>query len=218
MTIIKPMHFKCAICKESNEFHVPMSATSVGSPDLDTRPSEMARSLIYNLIQRCNSCGYCAFDISNCKNNTKIIVKSDQYQDILNDKSLPTVAASYMALSYENIQHNKFSEAAWNLIHSAWICDDESKHELAKVFRKKSLECIAKAKAKNQKISDQDEACELIKIDLCRRSGLYSEAITICESINQKTADEMLLKIIKFQISLIHNRDTSAHTVSEAMN
>ena len=89
---------------------------------------------------------------------------------------------------------------------------------MAILLRKNSLESIAMAEAKGQKISDQDGASEAIKIDLYRRSEQFSEALVLCKSMGETDCDDVMRKIINFQISLIHKKDTSAHTVSEALD
>lgn len=215
MTVIVPNLLQCAVCGNNGEHCVILSTNSIGYPDLDTRPPEMARSLIYSLIQRCHSCGYCSYDISKCKSKTKYIVASDEYHKIVNDRSMPNEAASYLALAYESAQYNDFVQAAWNVIRSAWICDDRSSIKKAVMLRKLALDYIAKAEARGKKIAEQDGASEAIKIDLLRRSGMFSEAMAFCEAT--KNADDDLLKVIKYQKKLIESNDVSAHTVSEAL-
>lgn len=207
----------CGVCSETSEHYLVQSFSSYGYPDLDTRPSEMARSLIYNLIQRCHSCGYCSYDISKCKSQTKNIVVSEEYQRIVNNQSVPSEAASYIALAYENEQYKDFVQAAWSVIRSAWICDDSSNIKQASTLRKMALNHIAKLEAKGLKLIPQDGATETIKIDLLRRSGMFTLAMALCYATIEMPIDNTLLTIIKYQVQLIQMKDVAAHNIREAI-
>lgn len=218
MTIILPSLLDCGVCNQISEHYILQSFSSFGYPDLDTRPSEMARSSIYNLIQRCHSCGYCSYDITKCKSKSKLIVASEEYQKIITDKSVPNEAASYLALAYEQAQYKDFVQAAWNVIRAAWICDDRSNINKAIIHRKLALEHIEKAMSMGQMIIEQEGTTEAIKIDLLRRSGMFEQAIALCDVASEMDIDDLLLKIIKYQISLIQMKDMEAHKIPESIN
>ena len=155
MTTMQENEVECCVCGKTSTHMGIASTNSFGSPDLDTRPPEMQRSTIYYWIQRCPSCGYCSSDLSNCSDNVNGIVESEEYQNIINDQSIPDEAASFLALSYEKQQSHQYSDSAWRAIHAAWICDDKGNDEAARKCRIKALSMIEKGEANSQKIADQ---------------------------------------------------------------
>ncbi len=155
MTTMFKKEVECCVCGEKNSHTGIGSTNSFGSPDLDTRPPEMQRSTIYHWIQRCPSCGYCSSDLSKCSNNTKEIIKSVEYQNIVKNNVTPEVASSFLALSYEKEQSNQYSDSAWMAIHASWICDDENNSEVSTRCRKQAISLIEKANSQAQKIAVQ---------------------------------------------------------------
>lgn len=53
MTTMYEEDFESYVCGTKSNHMAIGSTNSFGSPDLDTRPPEMARSTIYQFIQRC---------------------------------------------------------------------------------------------------------------------------------------------------------------------
>lgn len=218
MTTIFEEVVECCICGEKSNHMGIRSTSSFGSPDLDTRPAEMQRSTIYHLIQRCPSCGYCSSDLSTSTDKTKEIVGSKEYQNIIRDNEKPEVAASFLALSYENEQQQRYSDSAWRAIHAAWICDDKNNIESAIKCRNKAISLIEKANYHGQKIADQAGASEAITIDLMRRSGMYQEALELSAAMKVKGIDEVIKQVIQYEEELIEKKDVTAHTISEALS
>ena len=217
MTTMYEKKVQCCVCGEKSNHKVVRSSYSHGSSDLDTRPSEMMRSTIYYSIQRCPSCGYCASDLSECSSKVKDHVESKEYQNIIGNKAIPKVAASFLALSYEKQQTHQYSESAWAAIHAAWICDDKNKQKASKECRKKAISMIESANAHSQKMGDQAGATEVLTIDLMRRAGMFDQALKLAEDTKTKDIEEIILQIIAYEESLIESKDIDSHTVSEAL-
>ena len=177
----------------------------------------MTRSTIYYSIQRCPSCGYCAPDLSECSGDVKVHVESNEYQEIIGNKAIPKVAASFLALSYEKQQTHQYSESAWAAIHAAWICDDKNKQKASKECRKKAISMIENANAYSQNIGDQAGATEALTIDIMRRAGMFEQALKLAEETKTKDIEEIILQIIAYEESLIESKDIDSHTVSEAL-
>jgi hypothetical protein len=208
---------ECCVCGEISNEAVIASTNGFGSDDLDTRPPEMERSTIEFWIHRCPSCGYCSPDISKSSDNTKEIVGSKEYKEIIEGNERPVIAASFLALSYEREKQYNYAGAAWNAIHAAWFCDDKEDAEGSIACRKQAVYLIEKANEHKQKLSDKEGASEVITIDLMRRSGMYQEALKLAERIKQKNIDENLVLVIEYEEKLITQKDLSAHTVSEVL-
>ena len=177
----------------------------------------MTRSAIYYSIQRCPSCGYCASDLSEISGDVKAHVESKEYQEIIGNKAIPKVAASFLALSYEKQQTHQYSESAWAAIHAAWICDDKNKQKASKECRKKAISMIESANAHSQNMGDQAGATEVLTIDLMRRAGMFEQALKLVEETKTKDIEEIILQIIAYEESLIESKDIDSHTVSEAL-
>ncbi|MHB1354681.1 MAG: hypothetical protein ACYCZF_01750 [Anaerolineae bacterium] len=69
----------CRLCGRPNSFITASYSTSLGWPDLDTRPPETTRSNLPYWIQRCPSCGYCAPDLSLGRLQTAAFISSNLY-------------------------------------------------------------------------------------------------------------------------------------------
>ena len=217
MTTMHQEKVKCCVCGKKSNHDVVGSSYSHGSSDLDTRPPEMTRSTIYYSIQRCPSCGYCASDLSECSGVLKFSVESKEYQKIIGNKSIPKVAASFLALSYLKQQTLNYAESAWAAIHAAWICDDKNKEKASKECRKKAISMIENANAHSQNMGDQAGATEALSIDLMRRAGMFEQAFKLAEETKSKDIEEIIMQVITYEESLIESKDIDSHTVSEAL-
>jgi len=209
---------KCHICGEKSNHAGVGSTNAFGPPDLDTRPPEMERSTIYCWIQRCPSCGYCSYNISECDNEVREIVTSKEYQNIVSDSEMPKVAASFLALSYQNEMQEKYHDSVWGAIHAAWICDDENNLESSTKCRKQAISLIEKSNNHNQKFTNQAGASETITIDLMRRSGMHQEALELSAALKTEEFEEIIRQVIQYEEELIAKGDTAAHTISEVNN
>jgi len=219
MTTMDNIKVICCVC-DTESIHISVGSTNAfGYPDLDTRPPEMERSTIVYLIQRCPSCGYCASDLSECLGDTEVLVNSKNYQDILGTPSIPKEAASYLASSYIYEQLREYSQSAWGAINASWICDDENDALAAKKCRERAIEMIeiGQALLLFQNLSDQAGASEAITIDLMRRVSRFQDARNLAEQTKEKEIDNVILKIINFEETLIDNQDIDSHTIDEAL-
>lgn len=217
MTTMSENEVKCCVCGNKSSHRSIRSTNALGSSDLDTRPPEMMRSLIHYLIQRCPVCGYCSYDLSQCNLNTEEIVKSQEYQEFLNNRAIPEVAASFLALSYEKQQAQQYSTAAWSAIHAAWICDDANQYEPSKQCREMAIALIEQGEEKSQTIADPVGESEAITIDLMRRAGMFQKAMELVEETKTINVDEIINQIICFEETLINSQDIGRHTVSEVL-
>ena len=89
MTQIFPILTTCPICENEFEIIQLASTNQMGSPDLDLRPPEMARSTMDTWTHECPKCGYVASDFNQTPEITPEFVEKDEYKscDDLNFKS-----------------------------------------------------------------------------------------------------------------------------------
>jgi len=217
MTTMSEKEVECSICSTKSSHAEITSSSACGSADLDTRPPEMARSTVYYRIKECPSCGYCSSDLSTCSSDTKELIESVEYKTILSNEHMPKMASSFLASAYEKEQTDRLHDAAWGAIQAAWICDDENNHEAAIQCRKRAISLIEKAISKNQKIASDEGATEAITIDLMRRAGMFQEAKKLVAIIKGKGVEGIILDVINFGEKLIDQKNTTSHTISEAL-
>ena len=103
-------------------------------------------------------------------------------------------------------------------IQASWICDDEKDAKAAKKCRDKAIEMILIGQALSQYLSDQAGASEAITIDLMRRAGCFQEAIALARETSATAIDDVIKKIIRYEVGLIDDEDVDAHTIDDALN
>ena len=96
-----------------------------------------------------------------------------------------------------------------SIMRCAWACDDSLDLDNAIYCRKLALEVIEKLQGENK------EDLLVIKADILRRSGQFD--IVINKYKNKKFKNDILNKIIKFQILKCNEHDVKCYTVSDAL-
>jgi len=212
--------FDCYVCGKTSSHMVIGSTNSFGSSDLDTRPAEMARSTIYQSIQRCPSCGYSAHNLSKGNEDSSVLEKllrSDEYQSILHNKMMPDEANTFMAMSYLSKKQNDFISSAWESIQAAWICDDKNKRNVPKNCRDDALLMIEQGNKGSQQLAEQSGVSEAITIDLLRRAGRFEEGFDLIQKTKTMELEDIIYQVINYEEQLIRSGDMDVHTVEEAL-
>lgn len=205
MTMIEPIEVECPICKTNFEIYILMSTNTMGSPDLDLRPSEMQRSTMNTWVHECPSCGYVAVDFDQKPSVTGEFIESEFYQGCDGfDFKNPLSRRFYRQHLLEAYDFEKFHA----LLHCAWACDDGNDLENARLIRTRCLEIL--------KNLDLDENLEIQKADILRRSGNFAQVIREYE---KKTYGEDILNRIRdFQIEKSRLEDDGCYTVSDVLD
>ncbi len=76
---------------------------------------------------------------------------------------------------------------------------------------------IGKALDSGQHFADQDGADTAIRVDILRRSGRLDEARQLILAKRPAITEDIILKILSFQETLISSGDEACHTISEAI-
>ena len=216
MTTIVHREARCGLCATQSEFLVLASTNRMGSPDLDTRPPEMERSTMRTWVQRCPNCGYCASDVAAPRPEAAAVVSTSEYERQLQDPSYPELANSFLCRALIESACGEYSAEAWAFIHAVWVCDDSDHLEQAIVCRQRAAEAIARAEEHGQLLTEQEGAGTAILVDLLRRSRQFDDARLALAAHRDKIEDDILLRVLDFQMGLIDQNDTSCHTVAEA--
>jgi hypothetical protein len=78
------------------------------------------------------------------------------------------------------------------------------------------VEALARAEEHGQRLSKQEGAGTAILADLLRRSGRFDQARRAIAERRGTIADDIILRVLDFQIWLIDQDDESCHTIAEA--
>jgi len=175
----------------------------------------MERSIIKFSVEHCQSCNYCAPDITSAPDIAAQIIKSDFYLNQLHDMKYPDLARKFLcsALVFENA--GKPNVAGWNAVEAAWACDDAGMENSAIKSRQRAIKLFEKVKTNNQAFSEGVGADEAIMADLLRRSGNFEKVESVCQSGLEKRPDEIIEKMLLFQKELARKKDVKCHTIAE---
>src|SRR5512135_1134193 len=126
-----PVETECSLCGNRSLQSLVQATPGEGLPDLDTRPSEPARSALAYWVQRCPHCGYCATDISLDYPLADLAIRTEGYGKLLHRRALPEKARQFLAWALIEEANDEFGGAGWSALHAAWICDDAGKASAA---------------------------------------------------------------------------------------
>lgn len=220
----------CVICNKSSEQMQIGSTNSFGPCDLDLRPPEMQRSTMRHWIEVCPHCGYVASNISAeldeskakkkgfgklfaQKNNNNLNflewLLSDEFKGCNGIEFKSELAKNFYQYHLILLKHNKNEDAFFALRNAAWSCDDSEDKDNAILCRVKALELL-------KDIIDANENMELVRADMLRRSGQFETVIS--EFSNKHYSEELLNKIVAFQILKAKDKDDACYTVEDVQN
>ena len=216
MTTLHTDRFTCAVCGTESEHTIVASTNQFGSPDLDLRPPEMARSTIAFWVQECPNCGYVAADISDATKLDPSLLTTERYLSFdgmpFGDDRQATLAKRFYKqyILAEDVEDDR--EALSALMHAAWVCDDDGNDEAGSLCRSKAAE---KATALIEHGPSDRDGLQMMRADLLRRSGNFDDAIRTCSVLS--FSDETLEKVRMFELMKAQEGDMSCHTVAEAV-
>lgn len=205
-----PEEITCAVCGAKNEFHVLGSFSTFGPPDLDLRPAEMKRSTMPFWVQKCPSCGYVASQISDPTPVAEEWLKTEKYTTCNGISFSSDLAKEFYQQFMIASQSKDTKTAFFALLHAAWACDDREDEENAKHCRQTACLLAEKLLSSERK---KDENLSLIRADLLRRTGQFARLID--EYRNAQYSEELLNKIIAFQLEKAKAQDTSLYRVED---
>lgn len=212
MTRLSNEEIKCPVCGEEITITHVMSTNTRGYSDLDLRPSEMQRSVMYQIIKMCNCGNVFMGDTSPA---TKELIQSDAYQscDGINFKNQNSIMFYRLYLIDKEHKPQDIVSNFMHLNQCIWACDD-SDDENNISLRKTAVNLV------NQIIeNEEDEETKtnyiLIKADLLRRSGQFDELLKEYEDI--QFDDPLLELIIEFQYKKSEEKDDKRYTIASAL-
>ena len=228
MTTMYQESRKCAVCGEVKTYYEIGSTNSFGSPDLDLRPPQMQRGTMGEWIQQCPACGYVSGRIDNNPGKvTKKWLKSKAYtcSDGIDFRS--GLADRFYKFYKISLLNENTESAFFALLHAAWACDDCE--DTANATRCRSMaipllnqvtEELASAQGDPEEDGCEDDSDKkdnllLIKADLLRRSGQFETLLS--EYASQRFKNEIMNKVLAFQLAKATEKDTACYTVQYAV-
>ena len=203
---------KCAVCGHIQKCDVLISTSSFGPMDLDTRPAAPKRHTVIYEMEICEKCHYAHEDIEHfLEGLDKNLVFSSSYEAMATDKSIDENARKFILAGYLYKKCNDLLSSGLAYLQASWVFDDLNQPEYAKRTRKKSLENLF-----NYAEETGDMNIAVLTVDLQRRIGDFEGAIETAEQLIGFGAEDLLLKVLKYEINLCKINDDKCHNISEA--
>lgn len=210
MSRFKIVTKKCAVCGHEAEYKLIMSTSSFGSSDLDTRPPALARFLLTDQVEFCEHCGYANIDINSLSSeNAKELMETEEYQNILNS-TINKTSKKFLLTAYLTPFRKYNDHRGGYYLKAAWAFDDHHDTENAIEARKKSVDLLMQYAKIRKKIN-----VEVIVVDVLRRSLQFEEAEKLALDLLERVDNDLMKKILSFQIELINKKDIACYKVSD---
>ncbi|WP_224246123.1 hypothetical protein [Hyalangium gracile] len=222
MTRIIEDTLQCFVCGAKSQQRQLASTHEHGSPDLDGRPAEEARSTMPEWVQTCPRCGYCAPELSRGHESSRALVRSPAYQAQLRAQDSPLLANRFLCAAMACDAAGRDVDAAHHRLHAAWVADDEGRPELARQYRSAVADALlARREAlRAWRAGDGDwKGAEVtFLVDVLRRAGRFQEALRELENALQKGVSSIVREILRFERSAIERGDAGGHRLAEALS
>ena len=142
---------RCAMCQKWR-LETVRELTYITDVDLDTRPIGMlgAHLSLFDRIEQCSRCGYCAPDISKKISVGARVIESSTYQNQLRDKTYPKLARKFLCWRMLLQEKNDLAIMWQAYLCAAWVCDDAKATTAANQCREKVIAILL-----NPNLTDQ---------------------------------------------------------------
>jgi hypothetical protein len=195
------VEFTCPLCGTTFDYFVQFSYSTFGR-NLDMRP--WGAAIIPSPIPKCTNCKFIFSGNIFTEDEVEKLRISFQKNNIFeNEPNMPNYY--YLAREYEILKKD-LDDIIWFFLSSVWENRDEDK----KTFLiNVTVDYINKLPRTDGSFNDY----QLVKLDLLRRSGQFTEANNLIEIIkkNKDYYKDFIVKIIDLQIELIEKRNQEEH-------
>lgn len=215
MSLCFDEEIKCSVCGNKQSFPVYVSFSSFGPPDLDQRPFELDKKIMKNMLQKCPFCGYVAYDVSEPCPVDRRFLRSIAYRTCNWRFFLSPVAKRYYKQYLIACKIPNDAEAYDAVLHAAWACDDSHDKRNARYCRQLAVIQIDKLIQEADNPKETVEELLLIKADLLRRSGRFSEVVRDYRRI--RFSNERMNDIRIYEIKMARRKNSKCCTVDDAL-
>jgi hypothetical protein len=145
------------------------------------------------------------------------IIESDEYQDLIRDKSLPKLACRFMKFALLNSEDPEACGLA--ILRAAWVCDDARARDLAQRLRSDAADRLMAMRPFED--SEDGATTGTMLVDVLRRAARWDEMSDLIQELNRMTtvlSDDIIKSLLVYQESLCKKQDTARHTVADALD
>jgi hypothetical protein len=208
MTTVAHRSVKCSVCGKNSKHAVLASTNAFGSMDLDTRPPEMQRSTMSYWIMECPHCGYVASSLENPVHFEKKYLDTAEYKGFSGIPPVSELAQQFVHKARISMKQEHYVEAFWDYLHATWASDDAQDETWQAELRMFSLQMMEKFSDK-----DMEDHYRVLRADLLRKTRQFD--LLMQEYANVRFENELLNKIVQFEILKAQEKDTATYTVDE---
>lgn len=199
---------KCGCCGAEFDTELPPVSEKKGEFfDLDQRPPQPMRSVIYRQIFHCPECGFC-FGPKN-RQVDREFVESEEYKSCEGRQLSEGAGAYYYRLGMVSFKDRDYLNAFEAFLRAAWIFDDLGQAEFAAKCRGRCIEM-------NDIFPPTNAYESLIRADIFRRAGRYDEFPASLK--NKHYPDEISNMVMRFEAELAKSGDCAAYTLEDCFN
>lgn len=199
---------KCSICGKTSQQPVLLSSNQLGPQDLDTRPPEMLRNTMRTWVLECPHCGYVAEKLEYKLKINKDYLETMEYKTCDGIEFKSKLSKIFYKKYLIEKKKNKDKPAFFAILQCAWTCDDAEDLKNSKYTRQIAIKLADKIIESDK---NKNHNFLVIKADLLRRIGDFDQLIEEYE--NLKLENELLDKIIRFQVQKAHEHDNKCYTL-----
>ena len=211
MTTVFRADKTCAVCgKESRHMIIGSTNTFGGSPDLDTRPPEMARSTMSHWVETCPECGYTASDIERKMSLPAEYLESTEYRTCEGKEFISGLAEKFYRQYMIQRESGNTENSFYAILHCAWACDDSDDCKNADESRETAAQLADEMIRSGH---ENKEALRVMRADLLRRSGHFDQVIREYE--HAEYSEEILQRITAFEVQKARRQDTGCYTMHD---
>ena len=208
MTRIAQETVKCSVCGKESKQPALLSSNTSGSMDLDARPPEMQRSTMPCWVSECPHCGYVASSLENPIRCDAEFLKTAEYRNFSGAPPVSELAQRFVRRARISLREANYARAFWDYLHAAWASDDKKDATWQIELRILALQMM-------EKFGDQDmnDHYRIIRADLLRKTRQFGRLLQEYEHV--RLENDLLHKILQFQIVKAKNKDTATYTVKD---
>lgn len=196
---------KCGICETKFQTREICSTNSFGSPDLDLRPPQMKRSTMPCWVKVCPNCGFARSTVEGNFKHLESFVHSRKYKTCEGNRFNSQLSKRFYRQALVAIEEGENLTACNAFLHAAWAADDIDDVKGAIICRRKALALYETFDYK------KDENLYVQRADLLRRARRFEQLIDEYSSF--KSSNDLINKIVAFQLDRAKEKDTSCYTV-----
>ena len=208
MTTLVDAEIACAVCGTKSTQHEISSTNQFGHMDLDTRPPEMRRSTMEFWVQECPKCGYVSENLQKKAPIERDFLSSEEYLGFEKQAPLSDLAKRFVREGRIAEKAGLPDEAFYDYLCAAWASDDQGDEYWQKEARLLSLKMLD-----TRNPNDRNDELTVLKADLLRKSGQFERLVSGYSDIHFE--DELLNRIICFQIEKAEQKDVATYTVED---